>query len=140
MSGLKAGLVLGVDTVVELEGKEFGKPRDRLDAEGMLRALSGREHSVHTGLYLWTWSADQSKELRRAWSAVETAQVRCAALTEAQLCRYLEGDDWRDKAGAYGIQADAGSFMTLLNGDLETVIGLPVASLQGLLRLAGGGS
>jgi septum formation protein len=126
-----SGLVLGVDTVVELDGAEFGKPADLAEAVSMLRAIAGRDHLVHSALCLRT--ADG----RRDWRAVDTARVACDELDAAAIDAYAASGDWRGKAGGYGIQGLAGAFLRAVAGSADTVVGLPVAGLRGLLDLAG---
>ncbi len=120
--------VLGVDTVVDVDGEEFGKPRDRADAERMLRLLAGRTHRVHTAHCLWWPSA------KRCLETLATAAVACRAPDDGELARYLDSEQWRGKAGGYGIQDPAQSFLTLASGGFDTVVGLHVAAVQDLLR------
>jgi septum formation protein len=124
------GLVLGVDTVVDLDGAELGKPTDRGDAVAMLRAIAGREHLVHTALCLRT--ADG----RRDWRAVDTARVACDELDASAIDAYAASGEWRGKAGGYGLQGSAGRFLSVVAGAADTVVGLPVARLRELLDLA----
>ncbi len=123
--------VLAVDTVVDLDGKELGKPRDRNGAERMLRCLFGRCHRVHTAhsLSLPTigWHAER----------LASATVYCEAPPEAELRRYLDSDQWLGKAGSYGLQDPAQSFLVLQDGAFDTVVGLHVAAVRELLTAAG---
>ena len=125
------GLVLGVDTVVALDGREFGKPRDRGHAAAMLRRLAGREHEVISAHCLF----DPGRETCFEEAAV--ARVRWAGLSDAELEAYLDLEDWADKAGAYGIQSAAQPFVTLVAGAFDTVVGLHVEALRRLLEDAG---
>ena len=90
-------IVCGFDTVVECEGKVFGKPKDEADAVRMLHALSGREHRVHTGVCICCG--------RRAAATVETTIVHFSPIDEADLLAYVRTPEPYDKAGAYAIQA-----------------------------------
>ncbi len=126
-----AGFVLGVDTVVEIDGRELGKPRDRDDAAAMLDALGGREHLVHTAHCVRTHPDDGSR-----WERVATARVRFDALTAEQRARFLDSDAWRGKAGGYGIQDEAADFAALVGGDFDTVVGLSIAVVAALLEAA----
>ncbi|HLU40314.1 MAG TPA: Maf family protein [Planctomycetota bacterium] len=132
--GAPAGIVLGVDTVVDLDGVELGKPRDRAEARAMLRALAGRVHAVHTAhcVRRHPGTGVAARELT-------TARVAIAALDAVAIEAYLDEDEWQDKAGAYGIQGAAGRFCTLVDGELDTVIGLSVAAVRRLLAAAGSG-
>lgn len=131
-SAADSSWVLGVDTVVEVDGVELGKPRDAAHARAMLQRLSGREHVVHTALAL------RSHPEQVLHERLESARVRCDAVSEAALTAFLATEAWRGKAGAYGIQDAECWFMSLVAGDRETVIGLPVLSLRELLVAATG--
>ncbi len=126
-----AGLVLGVDTVVECGGIELGKPEDAAAARAMLCALAAREHTVHTAHVVQVRPAGQVFEL------CASARVRCAALTPMAIEQYLASGEWSDKAGGYGIQGAAGAFMRLVSGEFDTVVGLSVAAVRTLLARAG---
>ena len=125
------GWILGVDTVVDLAGQELGKPRDEAQAQGYLARLAGTEHQVHTALCLV--AADGSQEI----GEVVTARVRFQSLSAADIRAFLATGAWRGKAGGYGIQDPECGFAELLEGDLETVIGLPTAVVRALLQRVG---
>lgn len=122
--------VLAVDTVVDLDGVELGKPRDRAAAERMLRRLFGRTHRVHTAHSLSLpaigWHAER----------LASATVRCEAPPEDELRRYLDSDQWVGKAGSYGLQDPAQGFFVLREGAFDTVVGLHVAAVRELLAAA----
>ncbi|MEE3333524.1 MAG: Maf family protein [Ruminococcus sp.] len=115
-------LVIGCDTAVILGDKMLGKPSDRQDAEKMLRSLSGKIHKVITGCCLCERGKEQS------FSAV--TEVEFYELGENELKKYLDTNDWADKAGAYGIQNGACVFVKKINGCYNNVVGLPVAMLN----------
>ncbi len=117
--------VLGADTVVCLDGKILGKPKDRADAFGMLRALSGRTHSVFTGVCL-------IKPGMRLEDAVET-KVTFFPLGEDLIAEYVESGAPMDKAGAYGIQ-DSPSLVSHYEGSYTNVIGLPMELVGAFLK------
>jgi len=119
--------LLGVDTVVDLGGVELPKPQGRADADAMLRRLAGRSHFVHTAHCLF--------DPDTGWSdvAIVTATVSCGPVVERELAAYLESGDWRGKAGAYGIQDGSQSFLRLVEGPFDAVVGLHVASVRQLL-------
>ncbi|HEU4417772.1 MAG TPA: Maf family protein [Planctomycetota bacterium] len=119
--------VLGVDTVVDLDGTELGKPRDRDDAERMLRLLSGRRHRVHTAHCLSLRSRDHVA------TALASAVVACRSPSAAELEHYLASGQWCGKAGGYGIQDEAQRFFSLVEGSFDTVVGLHVPSVLALL-------
>lgn len=119
--------ILAVDTVVELDGAELPKARDRAEAEQFLRRLAGRQHHVHTAHVLRDARSD--REAVRTTSAV----VACAAPDERELARYLDSGEWRGKAGAYGIQDGSQSFVRLVEGAFDTVVGLHVPAVVAML-------
>jgi len=127
--------VLAADTLVVAGRCVFGKPSDRAEAAAMLKALAGREHRVLSGVVLQ--QAPTGKHL--AWT--ETTAVRMRRIAPDELERYLDSGEWRDKAGAYGIQGRAGAFVTGIWGCYFNVVGLPLgavcARLQRLGLLAG---
>ncbi|MBQ5399082.1 MAG: septum formation protein Maf [Ruminococcus sp.] len=114
-------LVIGCDTAVIIKDKMLGKPKDRADAEKMLCALSGETHKVITGCCL----CFEGKE--KSFSAV--TEVEFYPLGEEELEKYLDTNDWADKAGAYGIQNMAGLFVRQIKGEYNNVVGLPTARL-----------
>lgn len=117
--------VIGCDTLVFLDGKPFGKPRDAAEAEAMLMALSGREHQVLTGVCL----RQGEKELL----GFERTGVEFYPL-EAELVRaYLATGEPMDKAGAYGMQGKGSVLVKGIHGCYFNVVGLPVAKLCRML-------
>jgi septum formation protein len=121
--------VLGVDTVVVLDGVMYGKPRDRDDALGMLARLSGREHEVLTAVAL----ADS----RGIALAVNASAVRFRLLSAAECRDYWDSGEPLDKAGGYAIQGFAAAFIESLRGSYSGVMGLPLFETAALLRGAG---
>ncbi len=116
-------VVLGVDTVVELDGAIHGKPSGEAAARATLRALSGRTHTVVSGLAL----AGEDER-----TAVARTAVRFRELDEATIEWYVAGGEWRDRAGGYAIQGAGAALALSLDGDHTNVIGLPVAALLSL--------
>ncbi len=121
--------VLAADTTVALDDEVLNKPRDRAEAERMLRALSGRVHEVHTGVAVA--GPDGAAAL------VEATAVTFTAIPEEELAAYLATGDSLDKAGAYGIQGYAARWISRVEGDFFNVVGLPLAATVGLLRQQG---
>ncbi|MEM9999118.1 MAG: Maf family protein, partial [Bacteroidota bacterium] len=122
-------LTLAADTTVVLDGTVLEKPADAAEARAMLRALSGATHLVHTGLALLHPASD------RAVAATETTRVTFATLSEPEIEAYVASGSPLDKAGAYGIQDDAGAlFVARIEGDYYNVVGLPLHRLYLLLR------
>ncbi len=118
-------VVVGSDTVVELDGEVFGKPQDADDARRMLRALSGRTHEVHTGVCV--------SDGARTESFVDTCKVTFFPIPEAELERCIASGEPFDKAGAYAIQGRAALWLDRLEGDYYTIMGLPVSRTARLL-------
>jgi septum formation protein len=116
--------VLGVDTVVALDGSLYGKPRNRDDARSTLEALSGREHAVIGGLCL---IRDGGVQLASA-----TTLVRFRTLGRGVIEWYLESGEWHDRAGGYAIQGRGAALVESIDGDYFNVVGLPVAALLDL--------
>ena len=118
-------LVLGADTVVSIDGKILGKPRDRVDAKETLSLLSGRAHQVFSGFTL-------IKGEKRISRAVCT-KVYFAPLKEEEIEWYLDSGEPFDKAGSYGIQGLGGLLVEGIEGDYFNVVGLPVSRLVRIL-------
>lgn len=123
--------VLGADTIVVLDGRVFGKPRDAAEAAAMLRALSGRTHEVITGLAVIGPAPGEEE------TAAVTTSVTFRTLDAGQIARYVESGEPLDKAGAYAIQGRAAALVTGLAGDYFNVVGLPVATVAELLARRG---
>jgi len=119
-------ICIGADTVVELDGRRFGKPRDRQHAWEMLCQLNARTHTVLTGL------AVLAPDGRQESCCVRTA-VQFRACSPEELTAYLDTGEPMDKAGAYGIQGAGAKFILGIQGDYYSVMGLPVARLCQLL-------
>ena len=123
-------LVLGADTVVELDGEVLGKPARRQDAVATLLRLAGRDHMVLTGLALASPGGD-------VYSAVSTTRVTFRSFDEALARRYVSTGEALDKAGSYGIQGLGAALTESIEGDYFTVVGFPVPELMRLLERAG---
>jgi len=114
-------IVLAADTVVTLEGRIFGKPRSTDDARHMLEKLSGRTHSVLTGVTLVRLPDAERR------SFVEITLVHFSQLSPEEITRYLATEEPHDKAGAYAIQGRAGRYIPRIEGCYFNVVGLPLA-------------
>ena len=119
-------VVIGADTVVVLDGQVLGKPKDPADAKRMLSALSGRVHTVFTGVTVIRGGA--------VLSHAERTEVHFRPLTEAEIDAYIATGEPMDKAGAYGAQGFASLFVEKLEGDFFNVMGLPLCALGNLLK------
>jgi septum formation protein len=117
--------VLGVDTVVSIGARIYGKPRDPAAARESLRALSGRRHVVTSGVCVIDGG--------RARTAASTTLVDFRALPEALIDWYVKSEEWRGRAGGYAIQGRGAALIAGIEGDYWNVVGLPVATLLDLL-------
>lgn len=119
-------IVIGADTIVVVDGKALGKPGGAEDAKSMLHMLSGRKHSVFTGVCVFYGGQ----------SAVfcEKTDVLFYELTDFEINEYISTGEPFDKAGAYGIQGRGALFVRRIDGDYYNVVGLPLARLVRLLR------
>jgi septum formation protein len=117
--------VLAADTTVVVDGKIFGKPADRADAERMLAALSGRSHEVLTAIAL-----QYGEQLD---SVLSRSEVRFKTLSPDEIRDYVAGGEADDKAGAYAIQGRAARFIAELRGSYSGVMGLPLFETSQLL-------
>ena len=124
-------ILIAADTEVVLDGHIFGKPRSSDDARRMLTKLSGRTHSVLTGVCLI-----RLPDAERV-SFVETTLVQFAPLSEEEITRYLATGEPHDKAGAYAIQGYAARYIPRIEGCYFNVVGLPLAHLQQALTELG---
>ena len=125
----EAPIIIAADTMVFLDDQRLGKPQDQADACRMLRALSGRTHTVWTGLTL--------AQGDRLETEAEATEVLFRSLEEAEILRYVQTGEPMDKAGAYGLQ-DRGSLLVAgVRGDCFNVMGLPLARLGQMLRRFG---
>lgn len=118
--------VLGADTVVVLDDEVLGKPVDDADAVRMVTGLAGRSHRVLTAVAI----VGQGTTV----DAIEETVVWMQALTPTEIVAYVESGEPRDKAGAYGIQGRASRFIPKIEGSYSNVVGLPVATVDALLR------
>jgi septum formation protein len=124
-------LVLGGDTVIDVDGEGLGKPADMAEARAMLRRLAGRTHQVHTAVALSRIQQPmKDEELVTAWVTMKPYD---SAAVEA----YLATGESFGKAGAYSIQGRAGELIAEIQGDFTAVVGLPLRAVARLLMGAG---
>ena len=122
-------VVIAADTIVVIDGRELGKPHTQQDAFDMLRLLSGRTHEVVTVLSVCRGERTESE-------AVVT-RVTFRALTDEEIRAYIATGEPMDKAGSYGIQGYGAMFVSHLEGDYFSVMGLPLCPLCRMLRAFG---
>jgi septum formation protein len=118
-------LLIACDTVVELDGRIYGKPATADHARETLLALSGRTHTVHSGLILRIGGSGER-------SASAGTQVSFRELGSSLIDWYLATGEWRSRAGGYAIQGSGAALVREVRGDYENVVGLPLAALLDL--------
>lgn len=138
---LPAGaFVLGTDTLVSLAGRVMGKPSSRADAVAMIAALSGHTHQVISGVALRRHDASELADRRsdeEARVATCVTDVTFVCLEPVQIEAYIASGEWTDKAGAYGAQGLAATFVSEIRGEYSNVVGLPLCVLTRIFREAG---
>ena len=127
-------LVIGADTVVGYENQILGKPKDEEDARRMLTMLSGKTHSVYTGV---TFVFIDKEGRTGEHCFFEKTDVCMYPLKEEEIDRYIQSGDPMDKAGSYGIQGRFAIHIKEIRGDYNNVVGLPVARLYQELQKLG---
>jgi septum formation protein len=123
---VRGSVVVAADTIVVLDGKIMEKPGDAEGAKDMLRALSGREHEVITGLCVRRAGVERAEAVRTT--------VVFRAMTEKEIADYVASGEPMDKAGAYAIQGGAAGFVKEIRGSFSNVVGLPVERLRAMLN------
>jgi septum formation protein len=126
--GRETAFIVGADTVVEIDGDVLGKPGSEAGAREMLRRLSGRSHSVLTGLAVFRLPEMIGR------CEVERTTVRFALLSDEEIDEYAATIEPLDKAGGYAIQGIAGRYVERMEGCYFNVVGLPLARLYRILR------
>jgi septum formation protein len=111
-------LVIGSDTIVVLNGEVLGKPKDEADAFRMVKELQGKTHEVITGLCFLS--------RKRKYTDVSISKVTFAPMSDEEIKEYVSTGECMDKAGAYGIQGYGGKYITKIEGDYYTIMGLPL--------------
>lgn len=134
-SAMEAGdLVIGSDTIVALDHQILGKPHSREEAFQMLSSMSGRVHHVYTGVTLLRCGDPSCGLNEKKMTFYEQTEVHVAAMTPEEINAYLDLGEYKDKAGAYGIQGRFAPYITGINGDYYNVMGLPAAALYRSLK------
>jgi len=118
------GLILAADTVGWLNGRVVGKPDDEADARRIIRSLSGMVHELWTGVCLWLRPGDW----QFTWQ--ERSLVRMKPLSDAEIEDYLQTRKWEGCSGAYAIELPNDPYLTVEQGSVSNVIGLPMESLE----------
>lgn len=121
------GVIVASDTLVALDGASLGKPVDRADAIRMLKALSGRDHDVFTGVCLL------DTENGKYETIVERTAIHFVELSDETIEAYVDSGEPMDKAGAYAIQGGAGRFIDRIDGSFDNVMGFPTEAFAEML-------
>ena len=125
-------VVIGADTIVSIDDKILGKPRDKEDALSMVRQMQGRTHQVYTGVAIIQF--DEAGQKCVTNHAVCT-DVVVYPMTEEEMLAYVEDDSIMDKAGAYAIQGEFGAkYIERFEGDYYNVVGLPISYIYQYLK------
>lgn len=119
-------LIIACDTLVYADGEFLGKPKDKKDAERMIRMLSGKTHKVVSGIYLYYLGSEVTD--------AAVTEVTFDKLMDEEIDIYVSSNEPYDKAGAYAIQGKAGVFVSSIKGDYFNVVGMPVNLLYRTLK------
>lgn len=123
-------VVLSADTLVELDGRLLGKPKNREDAKIMIKSLSGKIHNVYTGYAIFKLS----KKIK--YVSYEKSSVKFYDLSSDEIEKYLDTLEYKDKAGAYGIQGKGSLLVEKIEGDYFNIVGFPIGKInRDLMRL-----
>ena len=125
----KNDTVIGSDTVVAINDKILGKPKDEKAAAKMLKMLSGKTHTVYTGVTV----LQNGKEI----TDVVSCDVTFKEMTETEILNYIKTGEPMDKAGAYAIQGKGSAFVEKINGDYFAVVGFPCCYVNNVLNKLG---
>lgn len=125
------GLIIGADTVVVIDCLQLGKPKNQADAWMMLKLLSGRNHTVITGMAVIDARTSEQK------TTLVKTKVKFKPISDEEINAYIATGDPMDKAGAYGIQGRAAAFIDGIEGCYSNVVGLPLSELAEILKLFG---
>lgn len=117
-------IVLSADTLVELDGKLLGKPKNREDAKIMIKSLSGKIHNVYTGYAIFKLS----KKIK--YVSYEKSSVKFYDLSSDEIEKYLDTLEYKDKAGAYGIQGKGSLLVEKIEGDYFNIVGFPIGKIN----------
>lgn len=117
-------IVLSADTLVELDGKLMGKPKNRDEAREMIKSLSGKVHNVYTAYAIFKLSQGIK------YVDYEKSSVKFYDLSHEEIENYLDTLEYEDKAGAYGIQGKAALLVEEIRGDFFNIVGLPIGKIN----------
>ena len=124
----KDSIIIGADTIVVIDNKVLGKPKDKNDAFRMLKALSNNVHRVYSGV---TVINNSTKVIK---SECLYTEVYFSEISDEEIWKYIDTGECLDKAGAYGIQGFGGVFVKSINGCYYNVVGLPLNLLNKMIK------
>ena len=121
-------IIIAADTIVVLDDKILGKPKDKRDAFNMLKSLSGKSHKVYTGMAIIN--------VTKSSYLVDSVctKVKFSEISDNEILQYIDSGEPMDKAGAYGIQGCGGIFVEKINGCYYNIVGLPINKLKRILN------
>lgn len=122
--------IIGADTIVVKDGKIFGKPKDRNEAIKMLKQLQGDIHSVYTSVAILIEYRGKYKEYKE----IVRTDINVNPITDAEIIEYIDQEEPYDKAGAYAIQSCFCKYISEIDGNYMSVIGLPVDKIYSILK------
>ena len=122
--------IIGSDTLVILDGKQFGKPKDRDEAVKMLKSLQGRSHTVYTSLVILIEKNGEYKEYKE----LHKSEVFVNEMSNEEIESYVDMENPLDKAGAYAIQSCFIVYINKIVGDYATIVGLPISRAYKILK------
>ncbi|MCI5773046.1 MAG: Maf family protein [Erysipelotrichaceae bacterium] len=118
-------IVIGADTIVVYQNQLLGKPQDRQEALSMIKMLQGNTHQVITGVSV----VSKDHQCKQA----HISHVTFDPMSDEEINAYLDANEWQDKAGAYGIQGHAAKYISHIDGDYYSIMGLPINLLYKML-------
>lgn len=122
-------IIIGADTIVALNSRIMGKPKDKTDAFDMLKRLQDNTHSVYTGVTIIV-----NGSTPHTITFYEETSVTMYAMSDSEIEAYIETGEPMDKAGAYAIQGQCAAYIRKINGDYNNVVGLPLAHVYQILK------
>ena len=126
---LKEGYIIGCDTVVCLDNKLIGKPKNRAHAKELIQAQQGRTFEVISGLTIFNASQERNMTI------AETTKITFKPMLESEIEWYLESEEFKDKSGGFSIQGLGSRFISRIEGDYQNVVGLPIYKVYEILKL-----
>ncbi|MGL4772065.1 MAG: Maf-like protein [Clostridium sp.] len=121
-------IIISADTIVTLDNKILGKPKDKKEAYNMIKSLSGRTHRVYSGIIVL--NSTNGEIIKKALCT----EVVFSSLSEEEIMEYINSEEPYDKAGAYGIQGKAALFVKEIRGCYYNVVGLPLNKLNEIIK------